>query len=71
LISASVTAPIIWTLAAAPVNSSQGCVDSAGVESVCRPPGDVEIDSSHPVEFPPLYPDFGARGIYHHGHHHH
>jgi hypothetical protein len=36
-----------------------------------RVPGDVEINNSHTVQFPPRYPDFGAMGIYHHGHHHH
>jgi hypothetical protein len=36
-----------------------------------RAPGDVEINYSHPVQFPPAYPDFGSRGIFHHGHHHH
>jgi hypothetical protein len=36
-----------------------------------RVTGDVEINSSHTVQFPPPYPDFGSRGIYHHGHHHH
>ena len=34
-------------------------------------PGDVEINSSHRVEFPRQYPNFLDRGVYHHGHHHH
>jgi hypothetical protein len=36
-----------------------------------RVPGDVEINNSQSIHFPPAYPDFGSRGIYHHGHHHH
>jgi hypothetical protein len=36
-----------------------------------RVPGDVEINNSHTVHFPPAYPDFASRGIYHHGRHHH
>lgn len=33
--------------------------------------GDVEINSSPVVTFPPLYAHFLEMGVYHHGHHHH
>ena len=34
-------------------------------------PGNVEIHVPRDVTFPPLYPDYGAMGIHHHGAAHH
>jgi hypothetical protein len=71
-------APTLAPLAdASPSTSVNGAGRSSGSSGggvqldEVRVPGDVEINSSHAIRFPLLYPDFASRGIYHHGHRHH
>ena len=55
----------------APIADASPTTSFDGAGRTSDSSGDVEINFSHSVHFPPAYPDFGSRGIYHHGHHHH
>lgn len=74
LISAAALAAFAIAIGAAPPAAADS-PKLPGIDEVQHPArhqtsGDVELNSSPVVTFPRLYPDFAAKGVYHHGHHH-
>lgn len=66
--AASVAIAVAPTAAAAP--TGQTCTYVGSQTTQCQSPGNVQINSDHPVTYPSQYPFYGNVLLFHHGGHH-
>jgi hypothetical protein len=67
VLAAVTAAGIAAAPTAAAENTGQTCINTGAETTQCQSPGNVQIDSSHDVQYPDPYPFWGTVLLFHHG----